>query len=397
MEIPVLQLKKGCDTRVRSGHPWIFNNELESLPKLNPGTIINLHDYNHHFIGRGYYNLHSLISIRILTRDLKENIDGDFFKKRILQAYQYRRTIYPHDDSYRLIYSEGDYLPGLIVDKYSTHLVIQILTAGIEKGKETICHILQDLFQPVCLYERSDSGFRELENLEPVSQVLLGKPDKNLIIHQDSLRFYIDIQEGQKTGFFFDHRDNRNYLKNRVNGKTVLDLFCGSGSWSLYAAHFGAKKVIGVDSSKSAIELAKRNCSLNSLEQSPSHGGMTFMQEDAFECAARLLKENQSFDVVICDPPAFAKSKRHLPTAIKGYQKINRMAVQLVKQGGILMTSSCSYHITREIFRNIFYECAKKTHREIKILRYGSQALDHPILLTVPETEYLKCLALQVD
>jgi 23S rRNA (cytosine1962-C5)-methyltransferase len=392
METPILQLKKGGDVRVKSGHPWVFNNELESLPRFDPGTIVDLRDCNHHFIGRGYYNLHSLISIRILTRDLNEDINGDFFKKRILQAYEYRRSIYPHDDSYRLIYSEGDYLPGLIVDKYSTHLVIQTLTAGIEKWKETICHILQDLFQPLCLYERSDSGIRELEKLEPVSQVFLGKPDKNLIIEQDSVQFYVDIQEGQKTGFFFDHRENRNYLKNKVIGKTVLDLFCGSGSWSLYAAHFGAKKVIGIDSSKQTLELAKRNCSLNSFDSICS-----FIHEDAFEGAARLLKENQCFDVVICDPPAFAKSKRHLPTAIKGYQKINRMAVQLVKPGGILITSSCSYHINREIFRNILIECAKKTHREMKILRYGSQALDHPILLNVPETEYLKCLALQVD
>lgn len=392
MEIPVLQLKRGHGKRTKAGHPWVFNNELEKIPKLESGIVIDLHDSNHRFLGRGYYNPHSLISVRILTRNPNEEINEDFFRRRILRAYKNRQAIYPSDDSYRLIYSEGDYLPGLIVDKYSSHLVIQLLTAGIEKWKETISILLRDIFQPSCIYERSDSAIRNLEKLEPVSQIIFGKPDIDLIIQQDNLGFYVDIQEGQKTGFFFDHRDNRKYLREIVKGKTVLDLFCGSGSWSLYAAHFGAKKVIGLDSSKQALELANRNCSLNFFDSI-----CTFINEDAFEGAERLLKENQYFDIVICDPPAFAKSKQHLPTAIKGYQRINRLAVQLVKQGGILNTSSCSYHINKEMFRDILTDSAKKTQREIRLIKYGNQAQDHPVLLTIPETEYLKCLILQID
>jgi len=386
-----MQLKKDRDKRVKSGHPWIFNNELEKVEKCEPGTVIDVCDSNQQFIGRGYYNPHSLISIRLLTRNPFEKINKEFFYKRIMHSWEYRKTIYPQDDSYRLVYSEGDFLPGLIIDKYSNHLVIQILTAGMDKWKQTIIQVLQEILNPDCIYERSDSPIRSLEQLEPKSQVLFGKLHTNLTVQLDGIRFQIDIQEGQKTGFFFDHRDNRRSIKKWVMDKTVLDLFCGTGAWSLYAAHYGAKKVIGIDSSESALELANTNSVLN------AHSSVcSFILEDAFDGALDLIQKKECFDIVICDPPAFAKSKKHLPVALKGYQNINRLAIQLLKPDGILITSTCSYHVTRELLSDILSKCSSKEKRILQLLRYGTQSMDHPILLTVPETEYLKCMTLKV-
>jgi 23S rRNA (cytosine1962-C5)-methyltransferase len=389
---PVIQFKKGHSTRVRNGHPWIFSNELQATNKIPPGSIVRFHDHQGVFIGTGYYNPHSLIMGRLLSRHPDDIIDDDFFFRRIQSAIKYREMIFPGDLSYRLLYSEGDLLPGLIVDRYDDHLAVQFLTAGMEQWKESIIAILKQCLHPVCIYERSDSVMRSYEHLEPVSQLLWGTPHPFINIIQDNVRFKIDIMAGQKTGFFFDHRENRKSIQSLVSGKRVLDLFCGTGSWSLYAAQAGAVEITGIDSSQNAIDLAKQNCALN------SNGDVCrFIKHDAFDAARELCEQKTSFDVVLCDPPAFAKSRQHLATAIKGYLKLNRLAALLVKPGGFLVSSSCSHHIDRKTFREILEVTSLHTGRTMRLIRSGTQALDHPILLSVPETEYLKCMTMALD
>lgn len=386
-----LVLKKGEEKRIQSGHPWIFSNELAKVEKSDPGEIVEVFDFRHQFIGRGYYNPHTLIAVRLLTRDKEEEINPEFFKKRINTAIKYRQQISPQDSSYRLVYSEADGLPGLIIDKYDKNLVLQILTAGMQKWQETIIQILIDLTKPDSIYTRNDSNFRVLEGLPQENKLVYGKLNSPIVINQDGCKFKVDITSGQKTGFFFDHRDNRKSLASLVTGKKILDLFCGTGPWSVYAAKYGAKEVLSIDSSESAIALAKENAKLNQVEKI-----CHFKVEEAFDALKNLKEDNQLFDIVILDPPAFAKSKSHIPTAIKGYREINQLAMQLIHPGGYLVTSSCSYHISREMFIEMLTDAAERAKVGLRLIRIGQQALDHPIVLSIPETEYLKCITVQI-
>lgn len=386
-----LSLKKGEEKRVRNGHPWIFSNELVTVEKAEPGELVDVYDFRHEFVGRGYYNPHTLIAVRLLTRNKEEGINPDFFKKKISDAYTYRQQIYPKDSSYRLVYSEADELPGLIIDKYETRLVLQILTAGMQKWQDTICQILIDLFNPHCIYARNDSNFRSLEGLATEAKLLYGELTNPILIQQNGFKFKVDIASGQKTGFFFDHRDNRNSLSSFIAGKRVLDAFCGTGAWSIYAAKFGAQSVLGIDSSETAIRLANENAKLNSVERI-----CQFQVVEVFATLEKFEVEGKKFDCVILDPPAFAKSKSHLPTAIKGYREINQRAIQLLADKGYLVTSSCSYNVTREMFLDMLLHAAEKAKTILRVIRSGQQALDHPILLNIPETEYLKCVTVQI-
>jgi len=392
IDYPALSLQKKHDHRLKAGHQWIFSNELKEVSKLNPGSIVNFLDCQGNFIARGYYNPHSLICGRVLTRDSKEEIDKYYFLRRFQKALEYRKALYPGEDSYRLIFSEGDFLPGLIIDKYADHLVFQVLTAGMEVWKQTLVEIAQELLNPKCIYERSDASARTYEGLERVQQSLLGSPDPDLVIQQDGIKLKVNLQEGQKTGFFFDHRENRKSLSTIVKDKEVLDLFCGTAPWSLYCAQYGASSITGIDSSASAIELAEENVRLNNKESLCS-----FRVEDVFEALSRLINEKKQYDVVLCDPPAFAKSRSHIKTAIKGYQKLNTMALMLVKPGGYLVSSSCSQLVSRTDFRDILKESGSKLKKNLILDREGGQGPDHPVLMQVPETEYLKCLTLKVE
>jgi 23S rRNA (cytosine1962-C5)-methyltransferase len=386
-----LNLKKGEEKRIRAGHPWIFSNELSKIEKTDPGEIVDVYDFRNQFIGRGYYNPHTLIAVRLLTRNQAEEINADFFKKKISDAIQYRHQIYPQDSSYRLVYSEADGLPGLIIDKYEKSLVLQILTAGMQKWQNVICQILMELLNPECIYARNDSNFRSLEGLPLESKLLYGKLSSPVIIQQDGFQFKVDIVGGQKTGFFFDHRDNRKSLSSFIAGKRVLDVFCGTGAWSIYAAKYGAKEIIAIDSSETAIGLAKENAQLNSIDKI-----CQFQVIEAFDALEIFEQEKKLFDCIILDPPAFAKSKTHIPTAIKGYREINQRAMGLLANGGYLVTSSCSYHINREMFIEMLTSAAEKANTTLRLIRIGQQALDHPIILNIPETEYLKCITAQI-
>lgn len=386
-----ITLKYKADKRVRSGYLWIFRNEIYNHKGIKPGELVVVEDYHKKFIGKGYYNPRSFISIRLFTRNPYEEIDSSFFKRRIESAAEYRKKLLPGLSSYRLVYSEGDFLPGLIVDKYENYLAIQTLNLGMELNKKIIVDVLVELFQPAGIYERNDVASRELEGLPLQKGLLYGELPSKIEIVENGLKFKVDIAEGQKTGFYFDQRDNRASLSAFVEGKRVLDGFCGTGAFSIYAASFGAKETLGIDCSSSALSLARENAELNGFSHICS-----FVEGDMFNELRKLVKQREKFDVIILDPPAFAKSRSDKRDAIKGYKDINLQAFKLLNRGGYLVTSSCSYHMDLETFKQTVNEAAADAGVTARILRTGTQGLDHPILLSVPETNYLKCLTLLV-
>ena len=387
----IIKLKKKEEKRILNGHPWIFSNEIENFSsQIEQGTIVDIEDYRGRFIGRGYFNPRSLISVRLFTTK-RENIDEAFFKKRIADAYEYRKNIFPSETSYRMVYSEGDFLPGLIIDKYENIMVIQSLTAGIEKQLNDICNILIEEFKPEAIIAKNDTAIRELEGLKLETKILYGKIAETAAIERNGLKFKVDILSGQKTGFFFDQCENYLRLADIVKGKDVLDCFCYIGGWSLHAARYGAKSVNGIDSSEKAISTAKENASLNGLADK-----CNFEIADVFEKLRGLNKEGKKFDVVILDPPAFAKSRAKIASAIKGYKEINLQAMQLLRPRGYLITCSCSHHLSQEMFFDLLNVAALDAKRAARLVELRTQARDHPMLLAVKETAYLKCAILQM-
>lgn len=378
--------------RILQGHLWVFSNELEESPrKYEPGSLVGIYDQKEQFLGIGYINPNSLIAIRILTRQ-HEAVDKEFFRKKIAAALDLRKRICQNRDSFRLIYSEGDFLPGLIVDKYGDCLVLQILTYGMEMFRDVIIELLDDIFTPNCIVVRNDSSVRALEGLPLHREIVKGTIPPYPVITENGLRFEVDPFEGQKTGFFLDQRDNRLQLKDFVMGGTGLDLFCYMGAWSIHLASRGAE-VICVDSSERALQKAKRNAELNDLQSLLSFAKadvFTFLDEELTRSAGK-------YDFIMLDPPAFVKSQGRLKEAIKAYQSINQSAMKLLKRGGILATSSCSYHLGKEAFLEMLRLAAKASGRHVRLISMRSQGPDHPILLSMPETEYLKCAFLVVD
>lgn len=377
-------------SRLNEGHIWIFSNEIASnIKHYEIGEIVSVIDKKGRFYGIGYINPHSLISIRLLTKR-QEDIDDIFFSNKIKMALSYRKKLISCFEAYRLIYSEGDFLPGLIVDIYKNCMVIQILTAGIERLKDTIINTLDDLIKPDIIILRNDSHIRKIEGLSLYKSVLKGNMDKLPSIKSGGITTEVSPLEGQKTGAFLDQRFNRkafvNYLR---NGMVGLDLFCYAGEWGIHALRV-AKHVTFVDDSNHALEMTQKNLTLNGLFDKAS-----VVKSDVFV----FLKENlndTSYDFVIIDPPAFVKSKEKIKEAMRGYRELNSLAMRCIKRGGLIATSSCSYHISRDIFLDIIRMSAKDSDRSIRMIEYRGQAPDHPILLSVPETEYLKCVFLEV-
>ncbi len=377
-------------SRLKAGHQWVFSNEIKSdIKKIEPGSIVDLYDNKNNFMGRGYLNPHSLISVRILNKD-QEEIDRDFFRKRIKKAIDYRKEFFLQRDAYRVIFSEGDFLPGLIVDKYSEWLVIQILTFGMERLKEFVLEVLEELLEPMTIILKNDSPMRKLEGLSLTVEKVKENSKKLPIISEGDVLFEVDPISGQKTGFFLDQAENRIAFTKYINGGIGLDVFCYTGAWSLHLVKRGAC-VIGVDESEKAISQAKRNAEINGLSNS-----CMFTQEEAFNFLKKQLMGGNQYDFIVLDPPAFVKSKQKIKEAIKGYRELNYLAIKLLKTGGVLATSSCSYHIDKVSFYEILRASAKDANRDIKVLEYRIQSIDHPILLSMPETEYLKCVFLKV-
>lgn len=377
--------------RIKNGHLWIFSNELSQSPKaFEPGSLVEIYDRMGRFLGIGYINPNSLISIRLLTRK-REKIDGEFFRQRIKEAIEFRKGFLPSLSLARLIYSEADFLPGLIVDKYNNSLSIQILTMGMERFSDLVFEILDELLRPDSIVLRNDSPSRILEGLPLEKKVIKGEKGKREMVKEGEVFFEIDLLEGQKTGFFLDQRENRIAFRDYIDGGEGLDLFCYSGGFGLHLAKKGAK-VKGVDESGLAIELGKRSLEFNGLEDR-----YEFIKADVFEFLRKAEEDGKRFDFIVLDPPSFAKSRKEKKDAMRGYKEINRIAIKLLKKGGLLCTSSCSYHISLEEFIDILSEALRDAKREARILEIRFQSRDHPILPQVPETRYLKSLFLRIS
>jgi 23S rRNA (cytosine1962-C5)-methyltransferase len=387
-----IRLKKNEDKRIKEGHLWVFSNEIEeSSEAKGEGELVKVEDYKGNFLVQGYYNRHSLIAVRVLSYDKNEKIDQGFFFKRMEQVLKYRQRIYPQLSSYRVVYSEGDFLPGLIIDKYEKNLVLQILTLGMERFEQDIIQACENLFSPARIVLRNDTSFRELEGLVQGVRILKGDIENPALIEEFGLKFFVDLKEGQKTGFFFDQKENRLLGAIYAKNKKVLDCFCYTGAWGIASARNGAKGVLGVDSSGKSLELAQKNAKLNEVEKL-----CTFVKGDAFEILRGLVQKGEKFDMVILDPPAFVKSKSKLVEGMKGYKEINLQALKLLDKGGILISCSCSHNLSRDLFMEMIKSSAKDARKNLRLIEFRTQAKDHPILLSMPETEYLKCAILEV-
>ncbi|HOP73649.1 MAG TPA: class I SAM-dependent rRNA methyltransferase [Bacillota bacterium] len=379
-------LKPGKDKRVRMGHLWVYQGEIGIIDiGVKPGDVVEVLDNRGRFLGMGYYNQASQIAVRLLSKE-REPIDRDFFRKRLEHALAYRKRVRPEATSYRLIYGEGDRLPGLIVDRFEDYLVVQFLTKGMDVHRETIIQLLAELCQPKAIIERSDTSARRLEELPERTGCIYGKvPSGPIEIRDNGLKFRVDLLEGQKTGYFLDQSANRAALQAYVSGRKVLDCFCHVGSFALHAAAYGAQSVLGVDISEDAVKLATENANLNGLGDI-----CRFKTANVFDFLRDESVHQSDFDLIILEPPAFTKSKQTVDRAVRGYKEINLRALKMLPTGGILVTCSCSHHMNNELFWEIINSAAVDAKRQIRLLERRTQGLDHPILVGVPETEYLK-------
>lgn len=383
-------LVKGKEKRVEYGHPWIYRSDIASVDAgASPGDIVDIYSNRNKFLGRGFYNPKSQISLRILTYE-HEQIDYGFFYNRIKDAWEYRKKV-ADTNSCRVVFSESDFLPALVVDKFSDILVLQTSALGIERYKTEFVDILSDLIKPQGIYERNDIPVRELEGLQQEKGFLQGSFDTNVQMIENGIRFVVDVAEGQKTGYFLDQKENRAALKPFVKEANVLDCFSHTGSFALHAGSYGASSVLGLDISGHAVETATANAELNGL------GSICrFESANVFDRLREYHDSGEHFDTIILDPPAFAKSRSSVEGAIRGYKEINLRAMKILNSGGFLVTCSCSHHIDPEMFMDIVYNAGIDSCRKVRLVEYRSQAKDHPVLLAAPETEYLKCAILQI-
>lgn len=383
-------LKKGEEKRIQMGHPWVFDNEVKSVEgEYEPADIVDVHDFKGNFLGRGYINPKSKILVRILTRK-QEEINKEFFRKRINDAWEYRKK-FVDTNSCRVIFGEADLLPALIVDKFGDYLSIQTLALGIEKYKDTIIELLQEIIQPKGIFERNDVQIREKEGLEQKKGFLVGEFDPIVEIMENEIKMLVDIESGQKTGHFLDQRENHAAIRPFVKDARVLDTFTHTGGFALHAAYYGAKEVTAVDISEHAIEFMKKNAELNGL-QDKINGVVANVFDYLKECQVK----NEKFDVVVLDPPAFCKTKSALEGAYRGYKEINLRGMKLVKPGGYLVTCSCSHYMIPSLFEEMLLDAARDAKKIIRMVEFRTQAKDHPVLMGSTESLYLKCYILQV-
>jgi 23S rRNA (cytosine1962-C5)-methyltransferase len=388
--LPTLIIRSKVLQRLRTGHPWIYSNELARTQKhCEPGQLVNVKTGDGDWIGRGYYNPLSVIAVRLLTRE-DVPINEGFFEGKIQQAQTLRERLLPGEEAYRLVFGEADGLPGLIIDRYGSVLVTQFLTAGMDRLRDLILKILINRFQPTAIIARNDAPSRKLEGLPVEKKLLYGELPASVVISKNGLSFEVDVLEGQKTGFFLDQSENYRALAGLAKGKRVLDAFCYTGAWGLHALHYGATSVLGLDSSEKAIQQARANAKQNGMENRA-----TFQEEEVFDGLRKLLEKDERYDLIILDPPSFVKNRKELKDAIRGYKEINRLAMLLLTTEGILVTCSCSHLMDATIFRSILVDAAADAKKSFRIMAWRTQGPDHPIILGIPETEYLKCVILQ--
>ncbi len=385
-------LGKGRDRRIKAGHLWIYGGEIERVDEgLAPGAAADVVDHRGRFLARGYYNPASSIAVRVMTRSRDEAIDAALLRRRIAQAVAYRRQFAPAGEPCRLVFGEGDRLPGLTVDRYASWLAVQISTLGMELRREEIVAGLQDAIHPRGIYERSDLGVRAREGLEARTGVLAGEVPDSIEIVLDGLRFLVAPKGAQKTGMYLDHRLNRRALQPFARGRRVLDAFCNTGSFALYALAAGAEAAVGLEISAECLEAARRNAALNGLS-----GRCSWVEGNAFDLLKDLDRKDERFGLIVLDPPAFTKSAQAVEAARRGYKEINLRALRLAAPGAVVATSSCSYHLGAEEFLDVVREAAADAGRDVTLIELRGQAPDHPINLAVPETRYLKCALLHV-
>ena len=396
MSLAVVTLKKGEGRLLKSGGLWIYDNEVSSVAgSFSDGDIVLVRDFDGYPLGRGFINSASKILIRMLTRDEHAEIDEDFFRKRVLEAWDYRRQTVD-TSCCRVIFGEADFLPGIVVDKYSDILVVQSLALGIDRWKQTILDALievlgEDGIQIRGVYERSDAKVRTQEGMEPYKG-FIGEPfNTDVEIVENGVRFMVDVKEGQKTGFFLDQKYNRQAIRRLCGGKKVLDCFTHTGSFALNAAAAGASHVLAADASETAIMQAEKNAALNGLSEI-----VDFRCADVFELLPELCEQGEQFDVVILDPPAFTKSRQSVKNAVRGYREINYRAMNLVKDGGFLATCTCSHFMTEELFEKAVSQAASGAHKRLRLVEKRTQAPDHPVLWGAGESYYLKFYIFQI-
>lgn len=380
-----VRIRSGKKGILRPGHPWIFKSQLlKTDPKIKPGDIVAITDESGKFLGRGYYNPKSEIAVRILTF-ADEPVDRKLLHKKIAHAFDKRKGLESVTNAYRVVFSEADGLPGLIVDRYDDTAVLQALTAGMDKLKSHIADIIDDVLKPKYIYEKSASPFRKLEDLKDVTG-WWGDEGLGLVeIFEGKARYIVDIVGGHKTGFYLDQRKSRLALDGIAKDRKVLDLFCYTGTFSVSAAVYGAKEVRGFDIKEDWLELARKNAQLNGVS-----GKATFEKGDAFGVLKNFAASGEKFDLIILDPPSFLKSKESVVSASKGYRELNTLAMECISDEGVLATFSCSHNMPNELFAKIVRQSASAASKEITILKRCHQAEDHPIVRAIPETEYLK-------
>ena len=389
--LPVVHVINGRQKKLLQGHPWVYGNEIERVEgETVDGELVTVVDFRGRYMGTGFYNSKSLITVRLLTHRSEEITDG-LIAARVKAACDYRRFVMnrPGTDSCRLIYGEADRLPGVIADRFGDVIVLQVLALGMEKYTQVIADTLVACENPKCLLLNNDDAIRRKEGMECFTKVLHGQLPEETVIHENGVKLSVDVKGGQKTGYFLDQKDNHLFVRQFCRDARVLDCFSYIGGFALNAAAAGAKEVTAVDISESAVELIKRNAELNGMQ-------VNTVCANCFDFLRAQVKEKQRYDVIVLDPPAFTKAHANMANACRGYKEIALSAMRMLEAGGVLATHSCSYHMPEDVFVNTVLSAAQDLHRQVRVITLRRQDIDHPVLAGYPESHYLKSLWLQM-
>ncbi|MCG0238249.1 MAG: class I SAM-dependent rRNA methyltransferase [Firmicutes bacterium] len=387
-----VHLLPGRHRRIRDGHPWVYRTEIAKVTgEYSPGDIVDVVDARGAFVARGYINPRSMLTVRVMTLDPREAVDEDLIRRRIDRAWRSRQRLLPETRCCRVVFGEADFLPGLIVDKFEDVLVIQILALGMERWRETIVAALEEIFRPRGIYERGDERVRELEGLPQQKGFVRGEFPTRFTITENGLQMVVDVEKGQKTGHYLDQRLNRAAIRPYARDARVLDAFCNTGGFALNAAAAGAREVVAVDSSAEALAILRENAALNGLQDR-----IRTEEANAFDFLRAQDRAGERYDLIILDPPAFAKNRAALEGAIRGYKEINLRALRMLREGGILVTCSCSYHMTPDLFAEVIADAARDARRRLRLIEARAQPPDHPMVVGYPESHYLKCYLYEV-
>ncbi|MBQ4265588.1 MAG: class I SAM-dependent rRNA methyltransferase [Clostridia bacterium] len=389
--LPVVHVINGRQKKLLQGHPWVYGNEIERVEgEITDGELVTVVDFRGRYMGTGFYNSRSLITVRLLTHR-SEEITDELIAARVKAACDYRRFVMrrPGTDSCRLIYGEADRLPGVIADRFGDVIVLQVLALGMEKYTQVIADALVACERPKCLLLHNDDAIRRKEGMECFTKVLHGELPLETIIHENGIKLAVDVKGGQKTGYFLDQKDNHLFVRQFCRDARVLDCFSYIGGFALNAVAGGAKEVTAVDISESAVELIRRNAELNDMQ-------VNTVCANCFDFLRAQVKEKQKYDVIVLDPPAFTKAHANMANACRGYKEIALSAMRMLPAGGVLATHSCSYHMPEDVFVNTVLSAAQDLHRQVRVITLRRQDIDHPVLAGYPESHYLKSLWLQM-